>query len=108
DLPGGVMVQWRRWCLDPEYLLGVEDESVREKYETIELPITSFSFTDDELMSEKNINSIHGFYSKSRKTMKRLSPEDIGVSHIGHFGFFKDKFEKTLWQNYLLTELKET
>ena len=58
-------------------------------------------------MSEKNIKSIHGFYTASQKTMSRFSPEDIGVKHIGHFGFFKDKFKKNLWEDYLLSELKE-
>lgn len=107
DLPKGVMNQWRRWCLHPEYLVGVEGESIREKYSAVKLPITSLSFTDDELMSERNINSIHGFYTASQTTMSRLTPEDVGVKHIGHFGFFKDKFEKSLWENYLLVELQE-
>src|SRR5262245_40494992 len=29
DLPRGVMAQWRRWCLNREYVVGVEGESVR-------------------------------------------------------------------------------
>ena len=105
DLPKGVMNQWRKWCLHPEYVVGVEGETVRAEYSLVMTPITSFSFTDDEFMSERNINSLHGFYSSSLKTMSRISPEDIGVRHIGHFGFFKAKFEKHLWENYLLPEL---
>ncbi len=108
DLPEGVMNQWRKWCLHPEYMVGVEGDNIRKKYSEVDIPITSFSFTDDELMSEKNISSLHGFYSMSRKKMSRLSPDDIGVKHIGHFGFFKDKFKKSLWQDYLLAELQET
>jgi predicted alpha/beta hydrolase len=29
DLPRGVMAQWRRWCLNREYVVGVEGEGVR-------------------------------------------------------------------------------
>lgn len=108
NLPKGVMYQWRRWCLHPEYLVGVEGENIREKYSSVNIPITSFSFTDDKFMSEKSINSLHGFYTASQKSMNRLSPEDVGVKHIGHFGFFKAKFEKSLWQDYLLSELQES
>lgn len=107
DLPKGVMNQWRLWCLHPEYMVGVEGDKIRKKYSSFKIPITSFSFTGDELMSEKNINSLHGFYTASQKTMSRLSPEDINVKHIGHFGFFKAKFEKSLWEDYLLPELQE-
>jgi predicted alpha/beta hydrolase len=30
-LPRGVMAQWRRWCLDREYVVGVEGEGVRAR-----------------------------------------------------------------------------
>ena len=89
-------------------MFGVEAEGLRDKFSAVKIPITSFSFTDDELMSEKNINSIHSFYTESQKTMCRLTPGDVGVKHIGHFGFFKSKFEKSLWEKYLLAELKES
>ena len=105
DLPSGVMNQWRRWCLNPEYMVGVEGDEIRAQFEAVKLPITSFSFSDDELMSAKNIESLHSFYASSPKTMNRISPEDIGAKHIGHFGFFKPKFKKSLWEDYLLPEL---
>lgn len=108
DLPKGVMNQWREWCLHPDYVVGVEGPAIRAEYSSVMTPITSFSFTDDELMSERNIDSLHGFYTNSPKTKSRISPEAIGVKHIGHFGFFKAKFEKSLWEKYLLPELGET
>lgn len=105
DLPQGVMDQWRKWCLNPEYMIGVEGNNIREKYQSVKTPITSFSFTDDELMSARNIDSLHSFYTASLKKMNRISPEDVGADHIGHFGFFKPKFEQCLWEAYLLPEL---
>lgn len=105
DLPRGVMNQWRTWCLNPEYLIGIEGETAREKYKSVVLPITSFSFTDDEMMSHRNISSLHDFYSTASKVMNRIDPKDIGIKHIGHFGFFKAKFETNLWGDYLLPEL---
>ena len=68
------MCQWRSWCLHPEYLLGVEDDEVRKKYSNVKMSITSFSFTDDEMMSDKNIASIHDYYTASEKIMHRLNP----------------------------------
>ena len=105
DLPGGVMNQWRRWCLNPEYLIGAEGIEIRDRYRSIITPISSLSFTDDELMSKKNIDSLNSFYASSKMKTSRITPEDIGVKHIGHFGFFKARFEESLWGNYLLQEL---
>lgn len=106
DLPGGVMNQWRKWCINPEYMIGVEGIETRDRYKAVVTPISSFSFTDDELMSKKNIDSLNSFYVTSQIKTNRITPEDVGVKHIGHFGFFKEKFQDSLWSNYLLQELK--
>ena len=105
DLPKGVMEQWRKWCLNPEYVVGVEGDDIRAQYRAVELPITSFSFSDDEMISARNIESMHSFYTPSQKIMTRISPEEIDAKHIGHFGFFKAKFKHSLWEEYLLPEL---
>lgn len=105
DLPRGVMEQWRRWCLNPEYAVGVEGEAARAAYAAVTTPIVSLSFTDDEYMSRRNIEAIHGHYVNAPRTLKRIAPKEIGVKRIGHFGFFRPKFERALWRAYLLPEL---
>ena len=105
DLPEGVMRQWRRWCLDPEYAVGAEGPAVRAAYAAVRAPIVSISFADDEMMSARNTESIHGFYSGAVRTMKRIAPRDVGVKRIGHFGFFRAAFEYSLWRPHLLPEL---
>jgi predicted alpha/beta hydrolase len=105
DLPKGVMEQWRRWCLDPEYAIGVEGDAVRAQYAAVRTPIVSLSFSDDEMMSLRNTESIHGFYSGAPRKMKRIAPRDIGARRIGHFGFFRAAYEASLWREHLLPEL---
>ncbi len=105
DLPKGVMAQWRAWCLDRDYSYGAEGEEVRAQYAAVRTPIVSLSFSDDEMMSLRNTEAMHGYYSGAPRSMKRISPEDIGVPRIGHFGFFRAAFEASLWKRYLLPEL---
>jgi len=105
DLPHGVMAQWRRWCLDPEYAVGVEGELARRLYEGVTTPIVSFSFTDDEFMSARNTESLHAFYSGAPRSMKRFAPSDLGLRRIGHFGFFRSEVAESLWRPHLLPEL---
>jgi predicted alpha/beta hydrolase len=104
DLPRGVMEQWRRWCLDPEYAVGVEP-GARERFAAVRTPIVSLSFVDDEFMSARNTESIHGFYANAPRTMKRLAPGDVGARRIGHFGFFRADNATRLWAAHLLPEL---
>jgi predicted alpha/beta hydrolase len=105
DLPLGVMQQWRRWCLDREYAVGAEGDAVRAEYAAVRTPIVSLSFVDDEMMSLANTESIHGFYSSAPRKMQRIAPSDVGEPRIGHFGFFRPRFEEKLWRPFLLPEL---
>jgi len=104
DLPKGVMQQWRRWCLNKDYAVG-DGEQVRAKYAAMRTPIVSLSFQDDEMMSARNIESIHGFYVNAPREMKRIAPRDVGARRIGHFGFFRREFSDSLWRAHLLPEL---
>jgi len=97
DLPRGVIEQWRRWCLDREYVVGAEGDDVRAAYADVRLPIMSLSFTDDEMMSERSIRSLHALYRNAPLELRRMAPRDVGVERIGHFGFFRAQFESTLW-----------
>lgn len=105
DLPSGVMAQWRRWCLNRQYAVGVEGAALRADYAAVRSPIVSLSFADDEMMSLANTESMHGFYTAAPRTMKRIAPQDIGARRIGHFGFFRSAFEHSLWREHLLPEL---
>jgi predicted alpha/beta hydrolase len=97
DVPEGVMRQWRSWCLHPDYLFGVEAPDLRSTYAALGQPILSLSFTDDEYMSARNIESLHSFYSGASRTMRRVAPREVGADSVGHFGFFRRRHGAALW-----------
>lgn len=97
DLPKGVIRQWARWCRHPEYAIGVEGEPMRELYRRVAAPMLSYSFTDDEYMSARNIAVLHEFYSSAPREMRRLAPADLGLPRVGHFGFFRAGPGARLW-----------
>lgn len=88
DLPGPAMQQWRRWCLNPDYLVGVEGQTARAKFATVNTPITSLSFSDDELLTQRNIHHLHDFYTNAPQQRVLLRPDEFGLERIGHFGVF--------------------
>jgi predicted alpha/beta hydrolase len=101
NLPKGVIYEWRRWCLHPDYVCDEQGRRDEAHFLDVRFPILSLSFTDDEYMSETNIRKLHGRYANAAVEFKRYTPVDAGVKHIGHFGFFRKQFEATLWPQAL-------
>ena len=99
DLPLHVAWQWRRWCLHPDYVLS--EEGARASFDRVTLPILSYSFEDDPMVNRAAVESLNGFYRNARLEHRHVAPADIGVEHIGHFGFFLERSRATLWKDSL-------
>ncbi len=95
DLPGDVMRQWRRWCMHPDYLVGVEP-GARDAYASARFDLLSLTFTDDSMMPQGNVDALHAHLRAVRRESRRLSPADAG-GPIGHVGFFRRRYRDTLW-----------
>jgi predicted alpha/beta hydrolase len=102
DLPAGVVLQWRKWCLNPRYHVGAEGAPVREKFEAARFPLVALSITDDELMTERGTQVLVDCYANAPRRVERIAPADVQVKRIGHFGFFRDQFQSSLWQRAVL------
>jgi len=105
DLPANVLWQWRRWCLVKDYAVGVEGEEIRQRFANVNFPITGISFTDDDVLSKRNIDALHEFFNPNMVTRLHINPKDIGETFIGHLGWFKDKYKQVLWQDKILKTL---
>ena len=101
DLPKGVIFQWSQWCRNPHYVVDRKGNPIRNGYHGIRAPILSLSFTDDDLMSRRSIDSQHGFYSNAPVEYRHIAPEDVQAKRIGHFGFFRPEFRDSLWKQAL-------
>jgi predicted alpha/beta hydrolase len=102
DLPKGVIHQWAQWCKSPYYVVDAAGNPMRVGFEKIRVPMLSLSFTDDELMSRRSIDSLLDFYKNAQLDRRYIAPQDVGARRIGHFGFFRPQFKTTLWQQALI------
>ncbi len=98
DLPRGVVLQWRRWCMHPRYHVGAEGDAVRERFEAARFPVVALSITDDELMTERGTRVLVDCYANAPRRIERIAPHEVQARRIGHFGFFREQFQATLWQ----------
>ena len=100
DLPAGVALQWRRWALHPEYLLG-EGEAMRGRFDAVRAPVLGYSFEDDAIITKPAVDQLHGFYRNARVERRHLAPADAGRRRIGHFGYFQPESRDNLWRDTL-------
>ena len=97
DLPAGVILQWRRWCLHPTYSVGAEGPAAAQSYAAVRFPVLALWMSDDELMTLRGTHSLVKLYRNAPARVERIAPEDINALRIGHFGFFREQFRQTLW-----------
>jgi predicted alpha/beta hydrolase len=96
DLPKGVALQWSDWCRHPDYVFS--DASLDHSgYGHLAAPVLAYSFTDDTYVSSDFHKSVVGRYTNADITWRNLSPADVGLKAIGHFGFFKEPLRDNLW-----------
>lgn len=95
DLPKGAALEWAKWCRFPHYFL--DDTSLPlERFKQFQAPVLAYSFDDDDWGTPQAVDAMMKAYPNL--TRRHVIPADIGVSSLGHFGFFRPK-AKALWQD---------
>lgn len=100
NIPRGIAQEWGRLGRHPDYILSYRAD-VREKFRQVQIPLKFVTFTDDNIAPLKPAKVLAGWYGSSDKEHTHIAPADIGAKAIDHFGFFKERFAATLWQDAL-------
>jgi predicted alpha/beta hydrolase len=104
DVPSGVMRQWSRWCRHPNYLEADHPDRA-QRFASVQVPILSLSFTDDELLAKQSIDSLHRWFTGTTVDRRHLSPAELGVDRMRHHGFFRRRHAH-LWDELVLPFLR--
>jgi predicted alpha/beta hydrolase len=97
NVPEHVMREWSAWCRSPHYLAGPPGSARREGFERLTAPLRAYSFSDDRYAPRRAVDALLAFYPNARSEHRHLSPCEVGVPRIGHFGFFRESPTKALW-----------
>lgn len=100
DLPKSISYQWRKWCVSPNYLFDyLKEEELF--YKNIHCNINSFSAFDDNYAPKEAVTWLTNKYENAKIDRIHLFAKDNQLRKIGHFGFFKEKMESTIWKLFL-------
>ena len=105
NLPKNVAKQWSVWGRKPNYLF----DEVSEQdlfFKNITVNVTAISIEDDFYAPKDAVDFLTGKYENAEITKLHLRPTEYDTSAIGHFGIFRERFEKTIWK-LLVSEIEK-
>lgn len=102
DLPRGIIMEWRDWCLHDPYLGARFGQTIMgHHYDDVTAPIRAWAFTDDPIAHPASSAALFRLYSRAPVTIEAVSPADVGAREVGHVGFFRPAARDSLWSRPL-------
>jgi len=114
DIPAGPALEWAR-RRKPDFWWNVRtrkgdldsrriDEAIAQ-FRAIAGHILAIRFTDDPFATEAATTRILTLFSNCTATQILVAPSDIDEKTIGHFGFFRPRYQEKLWRTVLASVL---
>ena len=101
DTPPDVARTWAYWGRHPDYLLGRIDASGREGYRHFAGRLRALVASDDTIAPVPAVRAMLSFYPAARIELRLIRPAELGLSAIGHFGYFREPVGRRLWPTEL-------
>lgn len=98
DIPKGVVDQWHARRKNPDMVAQLGENGIQVYYNQFKGKLLTLVIADDPIGTLPAILRIHDIFTNADKVLETVHPRDIGVTKIGHFGFFSRKFKTSLWE----------
>lgn len=97
NLPKQMAYQWQRWGKHKDYMLS-EFNFEDLQFKNFNKHLLALSFPKDEYAPKVAVDWLSNQFINANIERRHIIPEDLGISNIGHFGFFRSKFKESLWK----------
>jgi len=102
DTPCGVVRDWtaRHARFEDAYrreLSAAQCDQMVAGFGAMQGATLALSVSDDEYGTPAAVERLLGYFDNSATTHLHLAPADAGLAQIGHFAFFHERHEATLW-----------
>jgi predicted alpha/beta hydrolase len=99
DLPGPAFLEWRRWCMTPDFLFGDGTLAERANFAALRAPMRFAQIEDDAWATPAAVEALaRRFTGAAERSMWTIRLADAGAGKIGHHGFFRAEYRDTLWR----------
>lgn len=98
DVPAGVALEWARWGRHRGYLFDPDIGHDLAGYQRLAVPLRCIGFSDDGFAPRVATEALLAQYPMARIEHQHLHPADLGLTSVGHFGFFRPRAQ-ALWED---------
>ncbi|MBA3448585.1 MAG: alpha/beta fold hydrolase [Pseudaminobacter sp.] len=103
DLPAGVANAWSfRGATMEGGHPRAEGQSVLRRLAAVTAPILAVTASDDDFATPRAVRRALAYYRNAPKSEAMLTPADLGMDVIGHFGLFHDRHASGFWLDTLI------
>ncbi|PTX04060.1 alpha/beta fold hydrolase [Pararhodobacter aggregans] len=99
DVPRGVVRDWSGMGprFEQSVLTNLDRAALARRHGSTRARLLAIGLTDDPFCTEAAAERLLGYYTGAERSHWRIAPADIAVPEIGHFAFFHNRFEGSLW-----------
>ena len=97
NLPTDIARSWARWGRSPHYVCDARGRAKRPFNDDVTFPLRWMSFSDDPVAPFSAVEAMQNYYASASIERLHLSPPDVGVESVGHFGFFRKSMPRRPW-----------
>lgn len=102
DLPAAAALEWAAWGRTPGFLFGDESLARERSYDRFTGTAHLWSIADDHLFGPAPaVDALAAQFNAARVQRHVVSPQDLGVARIEHFGPFRRDLGPRLWPRLL-------
>ena len=97
NLAPGVLYEWSRWCVSPNYFL--DDPSmapVLANAKHLRAPVLMLGLADDPWATPRAIEALKPGFSAAQWSFREIEARAFGLGAVGHMGFFRSA-NSVLW-----------
>jgi len=98
DLPKGVFEEWVSWVMSKRYLFDDPRLSGLKNFPQFNGATRALCFSDDPWATRPAVELLCSGFVSAKPEILTITPADVGVGKIGHFGFFRPEHRDTLWR----------
>jgi predicted alpha/beta hydrolase len=98
DLPKGVFLQWVRWVMSKRYMFDDPTLEALANFPNYRGALRALCISDDPWATRPAVDLLCSGFTSIAPEVDTITPNDIGVARIGHFGFFRSQHRDTLWR----------
>jgi predicted alpha/beta hydrolase len=103
DLPAGVADEWSfRGARMERSHPRAERRKILRRFAAVTAPILAVTVSDDDFATPRAVRRALDYYRNAAKCEALLTPADLGMDAVGHFGLFHDRHASGFWLDTLM------